>query len=151
MSLAAAAVAAMAVGTGMEVYGQIQAGRAAEKTAEYNAALARRDADIEKQRAEFEEAQHRRRVGRFKGRQQALFAKAGVQLEGSPLLVMEETAAEAELEALAIRRGGEIKASRFMAEAGLRQYTGKQKKRTAYIRAGASLLTGAGETYLMYR
>lgn len=44
---------------------------------------------------------------KFRARQKLLFLKAGVTLEGSPLLILEETKEEGEEEVEAIRRRGE--------------------------------------------
>jgi len=136
----------MAAGTAVSAVSAIQAGRSQEKMAEYNAAVSERDALAARQKAGFDEAAHRRRTRKFLGKQRALYGKSGVTFEGSPLLVMEETAAEAELDALAIRYGGEIEAGRHLSLAELERARGKQAKRAGYLGAGTSLLTGGAAT-----
>jgi hypothetical protein len=55
---------------------------------------------------------------------------------------MEDTATQAELDALAIRYGGEVGAARARSAAGLERMYGREKKTAGWIGAGTSLLTG---------
>ena len=101
-----------AVGVAASAYGQYQSAQATEKgykiqqkAYEYNVAITER-------KAAQEEAAHRDKLRKLLSSQRALYAKAGVDLSsGSPLLVMEETAAEGEKEALAIRTGAQEESS----------------------------------------
>jgi hypothetical protein len=56
--------------------------------------------------AEREALRREKLASRFKARQAMLFVKSGVRLEGSPLLLLEETQIEAEKEVEAIRQQG---------------------------------------------
>ncbi|MFH2044393.1 MAG: hypothetical protein ABIK92_04525, partial [Pseudomonadota bacterium] len=49
-----------------------------------------------------------------------------------------------ELDALAIRYGGDIGSSMYRSEATGQRFTGTQAKKAGAISAGATLLTGAG-------
>lgn len=128
-----AAIATMSgVGLGLGIAGQYQAGRAAEAQAEseaamreYNAQLAEREAAEAQEAAAYEEKKFRKGGERLKARQRALYAKAGVTPEGSPLEVMEQTAVELETDALMIRRGGQLGYQRYTAEAGLQRVAGR--------------------------
>ena len=133
-------------GFALEIGSAIQAGRSQKKMADYNAAVSERDALAAEQKAEYDIAAHRRRTRKMLGKQRALYGKAGVTFEGSPLLVMEETAAEAELDALAIRYSGDIAASRHRSVADIERIRGKQARKAGYIKAGTTLLTGAAKT-----
>lgn len=133
-----------AVGTGISVMGQMEAGKAQQKWAEYNAAVAERDAETARLNAEYEAGLYRKDTERILSRQRALFGKAGVTLEGSPLLLMAETAAEGEMDALMIERGGKIQAERYRSEAMLSRMSGKMYRRAGYYGAGSTLLTGIG-------
>ena len=84
-------------------------------------------------------------------RQRALYGKSGVEIEGSPLLVMEDTAAQGEMDALAIRWGGDVAAARARSEANLMKMQGRTAGRLGAIQAGTTLLSGAGQTYRDYR
>jgi len=134
--LAAAAVLAAAGG-------QIQAGRAATAQAAFQAKVAEQQAASARQRAVRQEAVFRRDVKRFRGTQRALLAKSGAKVEeGSPLLLQEETAAQAELEALTIRAGGDITSARLRQRAILERMAGRSARTAGFIGAGASLLSG---------
>lgn len=133
-------IATQVVGTGISAYGQHQAGKQAEQAYGYNAQLAR------EQGAEAERVS-RRKLKSLLSSQRALYAKAGVDItEGSPLMVLSETAAEGEREALALRRG-------YRSEAYLQELYGKQAGRTGLVGAAGTLLTGlgsAGSNYYFY-
>lgn len=127
----AAMIALGATGLGLGVAGQYQAGQAAEAQAEseqawreYNAKLAEREATEAQEAAAYEEKKFRKGGERLKARQRMLYAKSGVG-GLSPLLVMEETATELEMDALMIRRGGQLGYQRYTAEAGLERMAGK--------------------------
>jgi hypothetical protein len=135
---------AAATGTAVSAYGSIQAGRQAEETAKFNAALEAQKARAEMESAAYEEKQSRRERSRLLSRQAALYGKAGVKMEGSPLDVMAETAAEGELEALMIRKYGATKAQQAMSQAQIDRYMGRTARTTGYMRAGTTLLTEGG-------
>ena len=105
--------------------GSIAGGIGARRAGDFNAAVARRDAEIARQRATREEADSRRRSQRILAAQRAGFSAAGVTLEGTPLLVEEESAGEAELDALTLRFGGRVEASRFEARARAAEFGGR--------------------------
>ena len=124
-------------GTALSAVGQYRAGQAASAAHEYSAGI------IERRSAQEEELS-RERLSKLMASQRALYAKAGVDISsGSPLLVLAETAAEGEKEALAIRRGGKE-------EATLERYYGKQAKRAGKIGAFSTFLTGMGQAGVGY-
>jgi len=113
----------------------VQEGRAAGVAHEYSARI------VERKSAQEEKAS-REKTRKLLGTQRALFAKAGVDIsEGSPLLIMAETAREGEEEALAIRRGGKE-------EARLERFYGRQAKKAGRMRGISTFLTGLGQTGL---
>jgi hypothetical protein len=136
------ALAAMAVGTGVSVYGQAQAAKTAKKVGEYNAGVADQNAAETARAAEYNaqlqeqqalqtemdsrESIRRRRVenARFQSTQRARFAKAGVTEEGSPLAVMAETAALLELDAQEMNRQAQIERARLQSGAAETRRTG---------------------------
>lgn len=139
------AASAAAVGAGVSAIGTIQAGRAQAQMAEYNAQVAERDAEIATTSAAYEEAQFRHEGEELKSVQRARYAKSGVTMTGTPLLVLEDTAAQIERDALAIRYGGSLEAARATSAASMARFTGKQARTASYYRAGGSLLTGASQ------
>jgi len=132
--------------------------------AKYNAELANRNAQIAEQNAEAaklagaaKEEQSRDEVRRVLARQRALVGASGITTEGSPLLVMMETARQGELDALRIRytseveaRQGLFQAQQYQSEATLQRYQGKQAQKAGYLSAGGTLLTGIGSAASYY-
>ena len=150
MSLAVAAVVVSAVGVVTSAYGQYEQGQAQKKWGSYSAAVAERDAETARMNAEYEAGVHRKETQRLLGRQRALYGKSGVTFEGSPLLMMAETAAEGELDALMIKREGELRAQGYHSEATLSRMRGRAAQSAGYYGAGSTLLTGAGQTAYQY-
>jgi hypothetical protein len=133
----------MGAGTGLAMQGQRQQAEIGASAAEYNAAIAERNAAIAERDARFEaqeleysarmaekqgketarasmlESRRLRTAGRrLMGTQRALFAKAGVLPEGTPLLVQQYTAAQIEMDARLLERGGLMAREDLQAEAG---------------------------------
>jgi hypothetical protein len=138
MSLGAAALVLTGVGTAVSAIESYQAGKAEAAAYRYNAAIAER-------KGIQEEAIARKRLKRLLGHQRALYAKAGVDLsEGSPLVVLADTAAEGEKEALNIRTGSKETANLY-------RFQASQAKKAGVLKAGATLLTGLGSGLSTYK
>lgn len=126
-------------------------GQQAKKQADYNASVAEADAAAAKQKAEYDEKMHRERVRRLLSSQRAAYGKSGVDLAGSPLLMLQDTAKEGELDALAIRYGGDVEASRNRSEANLLRMQGRAARTSGYLQAGGTLLSGGAKAYGRYK
>lgn len=151
-------------GLGLQMKGQYEAGKAAEAQAkseaawhEYNAQLAQREATEAQEAAAYEEKKFRKGGKRLKARQRALYAKAGVTFEGSPLEKMEETEYELTMEALNIRHGGQLGYQRYTAEAALKRMAGKSAllrgraaRRASRWGMAATGVSGAGQLGYQY-
>ena len=126
-------------------YMQYQQGQAQEDMGDYNADVARNDALAVKYQSEVDARNERKRIRRLMSTQRMLFGKAGVTLEGTPLLVMEETAREGEKEAQMIEYAGRIGVRRQNARADIFSMKGSQAKTAgttgAVLTAGKGLLT----------
>ena len=109
-------------------YGQKRPGDAAKRAADFNAAL-------ELRRGRERAKAVRKKGERVKGRQRSLIGASGVQLKGSPLEVMAETAALVELDAINTMRDAE-------ATSHLEKKRGKAAKKASRLAAGASVLSG---------
>ena len=136
------AAAAAAVSGIVGAVSAVSQGNAAADAAEFNAAVAENDAIATRQAAEFEEDRLRRRSKRVLASQRASFGASGVTAEGSPLLVMQDSAAEAEIDALAIRYSGSIQEARAKSQAAADRAEARAARRGGFARAGTSLLTG---------
>ena len=143
------AIASMA-GTAFSAMNQIQQGKDQKKWYEYNAAVAERDAEEARKIAEYEAEQTRKEGQKLLSAQQARYASSGVTFEGSPLLLMEETAKEIELDALMTERTGEVTAQKYTTEAALSRMKGSSANTAGYYGAGSTLLTGAGQAASSY-
>jgi len=162
-----AAIITLAItGTAISAYGMYQQGRMAEQQAkqeaawhQYNALIAKREAEAERQAVAFEAQQQKRKAKQLFARQRALIGAAGVTVEGSPLLVMEDTAAQLALENINIRMRGARRVSAYESRSILdiskasaaRSVAGGYRRAGAWG-AGASILTGAAQTgYMGYQ
>jgi hypothetical protein len=124
--------------------GAVYAGAQEEKAAKKNERIALDAAAAAKEKAAYEEAAHRERVRKLISSQRAAYGKSGVDTTGTPLLVLEDTAKQGELDALAIRYGGDVEEARRKSEASLYKLQGNTAKTSGYIGAGKSLLSGYG-------
>jgi hypothetical protein len=83
--------------------------------------------------------------------QKAAYGKSGVDLAGSPLLALQETVEQGELDALAIRYGGDVDASRNRSAAEISRMEGKAARTSGYLQAGSTLLSGGVKAYDRYK
>jgi predicted ATPase len=124
------------------------------KGARYNQAVAEMNAEAARKAAAFAEEQARKKTARLLGTQQAGFAKAGVAMEGTPLEVMAETAAQEEENTLALRYNYAVEASRWGSQAGFYGYESRRQEALSgypigqgFMKAGTALLTTAGNLW----
>lgn len=127
--------AALAVAIGGQLAGGIFKGKAARDQAQAISDAAEFNALRAEQQGLAEEARLRRLGRRRLSTRRVGIAKAGVQLEGSPLAVLAQDAAELELDALNARIGAQNTAILDRRRA----HEARQSGRTA---AGAALIAG---------
>ncbi len=146
-------VATVAMGL-LSAQAQYQSGRAQQRAYEQRARIDEADAQAARERGILEEGQSRERTKRLLGEQRALYGKAGVALSsGSPLLVLAETAAEGEEEAMAIRAGTNAAYTRGMSQAGLNRFYGRSAYSAGKVGAATTFLNSlaqAGTSYAQY-
>jgi len=136
-SIAASAAAAV---------GEVTAGIAAGRKGKYQAAVLEQQAQAELEASKAEEVEYRRQESSRRAQMRALYGGSGVQTLGTVPLVLEDAETEAGLQALRIRYGGDIRSQRLGEQANLAKIEGKDEKRAAFARAGASLVE-AGSTF----
>lgn len=155
LALGASLAASGAVaGVGIAAYGQYQQGRTAQAQAKaqsawnlYNSKVAKRQADVERQATATEVSQQRKRAKTLLARQRSLIGASGLEIEGSPLLVAEDTAAELAKEAVNIQLRGGRRAAGFEAQSILDiSKASAAKSRAAGF--GRAAVTGVGSTIL---
>jgi hypothetical protein len=141
-----------------QAYGQYQSNKQAQAQSKsqsawnvYNSQVSRREADAEQAANLFEAKQKKKAGERLKARGRAIRGASGVEAEGSPLLVMEDTAAELAKEQQQARISGTRRVSRFESQSILDISKASAAKaraagfgRAAPISAGGTLLSGAG-------
>lgn len=129
--------------------------------AEANAANTMKQAEAERSVANQQEDQQRRRARQIIGAQAAAGAQSGVGPGGSQALALEDSATQAELDALNIRYEGQMRAratefqsqnysnqaASFRMQAGQNRANASSAKVGGFINAGAGLLKGASSAY----
>ena len=153
---------ALVAGASFQAYGQYQSGKAAEaqgkaeqQIAEYNTTLKERQADAERERARVEAERFSKEGDALQATQNVQFAKGGVLVtEGTPALVLEQTAMELEANRMAILTEGFLAGSFLESEAeGLKLVgsaaaaKGKNLNTASQYSAIGSLLSGFGSAY----
>ena len=111
---------ASVAGTVVGVGAQMQAARAEQATAEYQAKQSRIMAEDTLKRGAAEEEAKRRQTAALEGRQRAVMAAGNLDLSsGSPLAVLTDTATLGELDAETIRNNAKREATQMRAQAGI--------------------------------
>ncbi len=146
--MAFSATTLLIAGAGLSAFSAISQGQAASSEAKFRASVSQQQAAREREVAAAEERDFRRRQSQAFAQGIADLGGSGIDIQtGTPLLTSEDFAAETELQALRIRSGGETRALRAEQEAQLLRRAGRAAKRRGFLRAGASLLTGAGRVF----
>ena len=141
-------VALLIASTAISTVGIVQQGIAANKQGKLQAGILAQQATSERLQAEAREDDFRRAQSRaFASRRAGLGASGVQQAAGSPLLVSEDFAGEVELQALRIRSGGEVRATRLEQQALLSRFAGKSAQTSSFFRGGSLLLSGAGKAF----
>ena len=139
---------------GVAIYSTIQQGKAAEaqgdfqnKIAARNAEQAQREAEGKRQAAAEAAIQKERQGRALRGSQRAKFAKSGVELRGSPLSVLVETAQDIEADRLTILREGAIAGATDEFRAGIIRAEGSAAKQRGKSAKRASVLSAVGQGF----
>ena len=156
---AAAATAGMAVtglaatvaGAGLTSMQQAKQGEAANAFAQRNAMMGSRNATIAMQNSEFNAKLKEREDKRRRSGQAAGLQSSGTEIyEGTNLIAMATQEFTDDMNAQLIRRGGAIESQNLQMQAGMTSAQGTVSQQAGYSAAGASLLTGAGQTGMQY-
>jgi hypothetical protein len=117
------------VSAGVGTWQAVEARRRAAEEADARAEQKDKEAVAAQQSAAYAETQHRRRMQLLAGKQAAVTAASGVSLTaGSALAAEVDLTTQSELEALQIRRGGQIESSAKTFEARLARYRADTQK-----------------------
>ncbi len=145
------AMAVSAAGAAMSAYGQYRQGEAAKAAGSAAEDIAAANAEAIEKKTTYEEEMQRDKLKKIMGRQRALYAKAGVNInEGSPLLMLMETAEEGERDVQAIRYTGEVNRATALNQGRMAAFQGEQSYNAGMISAGSTFLTGLGQSGMSY-
>lgn len=144
--MGAAAIPLIVAGSTISAIGTYNQGKAAYQASIYNAGILEQNAQLAKQQASEDERRQRVTAQKQLGNIRAQYGASGVSLEGSAQDVLEESAANAELDALTIRYQGLAKSNAYLNEAKSQRYQGAQAFRAAKLSAAGTLLSGAGQS-----
>lgn len=133
-----------AVGTGVAVAGQIQAGKQADEAGKASAEAEAQNAKAAQDAAALEAGQVRRKNLLRLGTQRANAAKSGVLIDDSAADVIYDSAIQGELEAQSVLYGGASQASYYKSRGSLARLEGSNAKSASGTRAGATLIGGIG-------
>jgi hypothetical protein len=120
---------------------------AARRDARLNARLLEEQARATAAAAAQDEAAHRRAARAAIGRQAAAQAEAGIGVTGTGGLLLDQSAILAELDALNIRYGGQLRAKGLLAES----LAMRSRARQSGLLAGAALLQGTSRALTRQR
>lgn len=134
-----------AVGMGMSAQGSQQNAAFLETQGNYNATIGENEAVYQQDIARYDEAQFRKSAQKMIGSSQAAAGVAGVAVgEGSAQDALLENIRETELDALIIRHGGEVRASRLRQQAALDRYAASKGAQAERLSGTATAISSAG-------
>jgi len=126
----------------MQSRAQVQESQAITQAEQFNIGVAKQEQQIEEASRELDKTREKKQLTQILSTQQAMVAKSGVTSEGSPLLVMRDTAAQGELDILVGDINSSINQSRLQSEVEQRGVSITQERAAGKIRAGKTLLSG---------
>lgn len=138
-------LAAMIAGTALTAANQISQGVSANKLAKHNASVSEGYATAARDQAAFDESRAREQARRALGARQAAYGGAGITLEGTPIDVLGDAASNAEMDALSIRRRGDLESWGRLNEAGAQRTRGRAALQSGFMDTGSTLLNGASK------
>lgn len=148
---AALLTGATILGTGLDAYGQYRSAQDEAAAEEYNAAIARQEADIAKKKGKLDADRQRKLAKRFAATQTVLIAKSGVVFQGSSLEVWKDTQEELEMDALIIEYNSAVDQARAINEAQIREdradrvrYSGTVSAISTVLKQSSAFLAAQG-------
>jgi len=151
VALETIALTSIAAGTGIGAYSSYYRGQAEKAAADYNTALANRNAALSREQAFVDAADRERESRRYLGQLHAAFGASGLAIEGSALDIYEDRALDTELAVRRVVYGGELKALGYEAEADLQRAKGEAASTAGYLGAAAQVAGGFGSYYRLRR
>lgn len=132
------------VGSLLGAVGDLRKGAAADFAGEWNAVSLEQNATWAREKGRRDEAGVRLNAKKEIGDMRANYAASGVQLDGSIMDVLEESAINAEKDALNVRYASQRDAYNYNRQAFMERRQGKEAKTNSYISASGKWLEAAG-------
>lgn len=148
MTIAAIATAA---GTAYSAYGERQTGKYNAAVQKENAKLAEISAQDAVTRGEADVSRFRTQIKALQGRQRAAIGASNLELSGSPLDIMVDTATIGELDVQTIRNNAARDAFGFRTQGLNFRAQGQLDRFSGNARATGTLLTGLSQSFAMSR
>lgn len=145
-----AAVFAVLAALGTAYQAKVQS-NAAQRAADYNAKVSKKNADIAAEQASLDAQAIRDKNKRVLASQRAAYGASGVEDSGTATDVSADSAAQGEMDALIALYTGRSSASANNSRATLYQMESKDAKRSGNIGVATSLLGGASSAYSAYK
>lgn len=139
------------IGAGITAYGALSQGQAQKTAYEMEAAAKNAQAAQVEIAAGREIELAKRRAEKTQAAQLVAFGRSGVlATTGSPLEIMEQTAADAMDEMTAIRNAADYRKSTLYSEASLSSFLGNEAEDASYYNAAGGILTAVGGNPYIY-
>ncbi len=132
--------------TFVQAAGAMQQSNAASKAANYNRKIDLYNANVTEQQGQIAETQLRQETARRLGAIRANVGASGLS-GGSAADLLQESAYNAEMDALNIRYNAKTKATGYRMSAGLNASKAASEQTGGYLAASGILLAGAGKAY----
>jgi len=145
-----AALAMIAGGAALSAYSTIQGGKEAAEQGKLQQQQFEAEAKAELMQGSEAAFLKREEAKRMTASQIAAISASGSGFVGSNLVVLAESARNAELDAGMIERNSQVNAQSLTVRGKLARYEGQLARRNARMRAFANILGTAGQAYLMY-
>lgn len=143
-------IALAVAATAMTAIGQVRQGQAAKAAADYNAQVANNNAAVAEQQAQSQAMVQGRRASMQNGALLANMAANGVDAtEGSPLDILSQSAANAEMDRQNIVYNGRVKAQSLRNQAQLDTFQGETAQTNGWMSAASTVLSGGSKAYGM--
>ena len=138
------------VGAGVQAYGQRQAGKQEQKMQEINARQQEQDSLDRQAESIAQSLEISREAESAASTQGAQYAKANVLMEGTPLQVMAQTAADFKMKQLNVERRGQREADLLKRGAAISRQKGVDARKAGNIASVGTVLSGVAQSGQAY-
>lgn len=139
------ALGALAIGTGMSVYGTLAQGAHEARVAKAQAQISELQAKTEGESADANANQLRQKAREMVSYQRAAYGASGFDMSGSPMLTVAQTLHDSGRDIANLYKQSNARQLAYKTQAGIYADAGSYAQTASYWRAGSSLLTSVGQ------